>query len=189
MAAQGSDLEVLLLIAVATGARQGELLALRWRDIDLAGGAAHIRHTLIAQGRVLAEPKTESSRRTCLLPDIAVDALRRHRKAQLRRRLEAGSDWHDGDFVFCRANGTPMVATTLREQYRHVLDAAGLPFKPFHHLRHAYASLQIGEGEDLANISKALGHSSLSTTADIYAHLTPKSQKRMAETMDRVLAG
>ena len=106
----------------------------------------------------------------------------------MHERLASGQ-WQDHDLIFCDPVGQPLRASNLRPLFYRLLEDAGLPRKRFHDLRHAYASLQIEAGEELANISKALGHSNLSTTADIYAHLTPVTQRRMAETMDRILTG
>ena len=187
-ALDGHDLVPLILTALGTGARQGELLALRWQDIDLDDATVRIRHTLQGDG-TLAPPKTEASIRDTTLPRFVVDALRAHRREQLRQRLAAGPKWHDGDFVFARRDGRPLLPNGVRSRYAAVLKDAGLPHRPFHSLRHAFASLQHEGGEDMATISKLLGHSSISTTMDIYAHLSPKTQRRAAERMDRVLTG
>ncbi|HCC61966.1 MAG TPA: hypothetical protein DEQ55_10480 [Pseudomonas sp.] len=103
--------------------------------------------------------------------------------------LAAGPKWHDLDFVFTQADGRALTPDAVRYRYRRVLEAAKLPSLPFHHLRHAFATLQAEAGEDIANISRMLGHSSVSVTADIYAHLTPATQRRAAERMDAILAG
>jgi integrase len=187
-AVAGNDLEPLLVMALGTGARQGELLALRWQDIDLDAGVAAIRHTLQRDG-TLAEPKTERSRRTVVLPQMVIDALRLQRRTQLRQRLAAGREWHDLDFVFTRSDGQAMRGDVVRHRYARILVRAGLPRLPFHHLRHAFATLQIEAGEDLASVSRMLGHASLATTADVYAHLTPATQRRAADRMDDILAG
>ena len=97
--------------------------------------------------------------------------------------------WQDDDLVFCGPDGQPLRGSNLRRRFYQLLEDTGLPRKRFHDLRHAYASIQIEAGEDLANISKALGHSNLSTTADIYAHLTPVTQRRMADRMNDILTG
>jgi len=123
------------------------------------------------------------------LPQTVVDALRRHKVAQARQRLAAGSAWHDAGFVFTGKDGRPLHPSTIRRAFGRILDEAGLPRIPFHRLRHTYATLHLEAGEELANISKMLGHSNLATTADLYAHLTPQTQDRMAERMDRILSG
>lgn len=179
----------LFLAAVATGLRQGELLGLRWSDVDLDAGALMVRHTLQRGTQELAEPKTHNARRAVPLPRSVVESLRQHRKAQRLERVAAGSRWKDRDFVFPSAVGTPLEPRNVLRAFHAALDAAGMPHQPFHHLRHAYATLQLEAGEELANVSKILGHADLGTTANLYAHLTPTIHRRAAERMDAILAG
>jgi integrase len=117
------------------------------------------------------------------------ESLRQHRQQQRLDRLAAGSRWKDRDYVFASAVGTPLEPRNVLRAFHAALEAAGLPHQPFHHLRHAYATLQLEAGEELANVSKILGHANLSTTADLYAHLTPATHRRAAGRMDAILAG
>jgi integrase len=91
--------------------------------------------------------------------------------------------------VFTAGNGSPLQPGRVGRAFQSALEAAGLPRQPFHHLRHAYATLQLEGGEELANVSKVLGHADLSTTANLYAHLTPAIARRAADRMDSILAG
>jgi integrase len=120
---------------------------------------------------------------------MVVDALRRHKAAQARQRLAADPAWHDLGFVFTRHDGLPLRDGNARERYYRVLERAGLPRLLFRHLRHAFATLQIEAGEDLANVSRMLEHAGIRVTADIYAHLTPATQRRAADRMDDILTG
>jgi len=185
----GDRLGVLYRLAIASGLRQGELLGLRWQDVDMDATTLTVRHTLQQQARTLAEPKTERSRRTIALDVATVEALRQHRVRQIEERLAAGPRWHDGDFVFATSVGTPMDHRNLVRSFHAALERAGIPRQPFHQLRHACATLLLENGEELANISKLLGHSSLATTADFYGHLTPAIGRRAAEKMGAILAG
>jgi integrase len=174
--------------AIATGMRQGELLALRWRDVDLDARTLSIRHALRLGTRQLAEPKTDRARRTLRLgADVGV-LLRGHRIRQVAERLGAGTRWQDGDFVFATTTGTPLDSRNVTRALQHALARAGLPRQRFHDLRHAYATLMLEDGEELAVISRSLGHANLSTTADVYAHLTPAMLERSAARMDAILA-
>lgn len=137
--------------------------------------------------RTLAEPKTERSRRMLRLPGAVCDALREHRRRQLGERLAGGSRWVDGDFVFATRQGRPMVARNVLRDFHARLAEAGLPRQQFHDLRHCYATMMLEDGEDLAVVSRSLGHSQLETTADVYAHLTPAMLERTAARMDGVL--
>ena len=111
--------------------RQGEILGPRWQDVDLDSGWLEVRHTLRRGDRVLAEPKTEQSRRTIALDEDTVAVLRSHRTNQLQARL-AEPKWNDRDFVFCGRRGAPMHARVVLEVFHDALDVAGLPRRPFH---------------------------------------------------------
>jgi integrase len=186
-AIEGDRLRALYVAAIGTGLRQGELLGLRWADVDLDAATLAVRHTLQISTRTLADPKTDRARRTLSLPAEVLDALRDHRRAQIAERLVAGTRWVDGDFVFVTRQGRPLMArNVLRSLHAH-LERAGLPRQRFHDLRHAYATLLLEDGEELGVISRTLGHSQIATTADVYAHLTPAMLERTAARMDGVL--
>lgn len=173
--------------AVALGMRQGELLALRWSDVDFDAGTINVRHTLRRGVRTLGEPTTDRARRTLRMGDTVVATLRAHRTRQLEERIAAGRAWRDGDFVFAAKHGEPMDTSTVTRAFQAALARVGLPREPFHHLRHACATLMLEDGEELIVVSRALGHSTISTTADIYAHVTPATLQRSAERMDGIL--
>ena len=179
--------EALYVTALYTGLRQGELLGLRWQDVDLEGAVLAVRHTLQRRTHELGEPKTERGRRTLRLPGDAVAALPRHKVAQLEQRLRAGRKWQDHDLVFTTSLGTPLDARNVTRLLQAALERAGLPRQRFHDLRHAYATLLLEAGEELAVVSKMLGHADLGTTADVYAHLTRGMQDRAAARMDAIL--
>ncbi|MEW5989728.1 MAG: site-specific integrase [Chloroflexota bacterium] len=174
-------------LAIATGMRQGELLGLRWADVDLDAGIVAVRHTLRRGTRDLAEPKTERARRTLRLGQEARSILREHRRRQAAERLAAGRRWQDGGYVFATRIGTPLDSRNVTHALQVALDRAGLPRQRFHDLRHAYATLMLEAGEELAIVSRTLGHADLSTTADVYAHLTPAMLDRSAARMDGIL--
>jgi len=180
-------LTALYVTAVGLGMRQGELLGLRWSDVDLDTGLLSVRHTLQRRTYQLAEPKTERGRRTLAMPGIVTVALREHRRRQLAERLAAGPDWTDRDLVFTTAHGTALDTWNVTRALQAALERAGLPRVTFHSLRHACATLLIEQGEELAVVSRLLGHANLSTTADVYAHLTRGMQQRAADRMDTIL--
>ncbi len=122
-------------------------------------------------------------------PPAVVEALRSHRIRQLEERLVAGTRWKDQGYVFAAGNGSPLDPRNVLRAFHGALESAGLPRQPFHHLRHAYVTFQLEGGEELANVSKILGHADLGTTADLYAHLTPTIARRAADRMDAILAG
>jgi integrase len=184
----GDRHEALYTLALATGARQGELLALRWSDIDMDTGVVSVRHTLRQGTTTLGEPKTAAGKRDVRVGPSALAVLRRHRVAQNEMRLQAGRKWQDMGFVFTTSTGRPLDARNVTRWFQDTLERAALPRQRFHDLRHAYATIALSKGVDLAVVSKSLGHAQVSTTADIYLHWVPAMQDEIAETMESVLA-
>ena len=182
----GHRLEALVLTAIGTGARQGELLALRWQDVDLMAGTVAIRHTLQVGSRDLTDTKTERSRRTLHLPLAVQAALRRHHQGQAAERDHA-KVWDARGFVFATRQGGPLDSRNVTTDLQAVVARIGLPRQRFHDLRHAYATLLIEAGADLYEVSRGLGHSSIATTANVYAHLTDVMRQRVADRMDGIL--
>jgi integrase len=177
----------LYLAAIGTGLRQGELLALRWSDVDLEVGILTVRHTLQRDTRSLAEPKTERARRTLCLPSMVISGLREHRRRQLQERLAAGPRWVERDFVFTNPLGAAHSGCHVTRRFQAALRDARLPRQPFHALRHACATLLLEQGEELGVVSRMLGHADIATTANIYAHFTRGLSERAAARMDLVL--
>jgi integrase len=176
---QGDRLEALYVTALGTGLRQGELLALRWSDVDLDAGALTVRHTLGRFTRELAPTKTERSRRTLRLPRRVTEALAAHRERQKVVPLSG--------LIFTSQAGAPLQSVNVTRDLQRHLTRLGLPHQRFHDLRHAFATLALEAGEDLGVVSRILGHTTLATTADVYAHLTPAMLDRAAERMDAIL--
>ena len=191
-AAAGDRLEALYVLAINTGMRQGELLALRWTEVDLNAGALHVRATLqrTREGFVFTEPKTTSSRRQVALTRAAVEALRRHRARQLEERLHVGAAWEDDDLVFANEVGQPLDATAvLRRSFYPLLERSNLPRIRFHDLRHTAATLLLGQGVHPKIVSEMLGHSQIAITLDLYSHVTPTMQRQAVEALETALSG
>jgi integrase len=190
-AVRGDRLEALYVVAVTTGMRQGELLALRWKDVDLDARALRVHATLIMtkSGMEFAEPKSARSRRQISLTLIAIAALRRHRAAQLEERLRVAATWTDHDLVFASEVGGPLDGSNvLRRSFYPLLRRAGLPHIRFHDLRHSAATLMLSRGVPLKIVSEILGHSQISITADTYMHVTPGMQREAAAAVDAALS-
>lgn len=191
-AAEGDRLEALYVLAITTGMRQGELLGLRWRDVDLDGGSVQIRGSMQAtsEGLRIAAPKTPGSRRHVLVSEQPREALRKHRVRQAAERLRMGEAWEDNDLVFANQVGRPIPAgNLLRRSFEPLLRRAGLPRMRFHDLRHTSATLLLGEGIHPKIVSEMLGHTRISTTLDLYSHVTPTMQREAADAFDAILAG
>ena len=183
-------LEALYVLALNTGMRQGELLALKWDDVDLGRGILRVRRTLTQAGGafVLGEPKTKNSRRTIRLTSGAVEALRAHLSRQLREMEEMGSLYQPGGLVFASEIGTIINPSNLRNRsFKPLLGRAGLPPCRFHDLRHTCATLLLGRNVNAKVVSEMLGHSSISITLDVYSHLLPDMQEKAAEALEEAL--
>lgn len=186
-AARGDKLEALYVLAVTTGMRQGELLALRWQEIDMETRSLSVTRTLIRMRGGAAqwgEPKSTRSRRRIALTDIAVDALRRHHEQQGIQRAAAGDQWHDHDLVFAASNGNPLNPSNIHTRsFRPLLQRAGLKQIRFHDLRHTAATLLLAQNEHPKLVQELLGHSSIAVTIDTYSHMVPGLQ---AAAVDRL---
>lgn len=184
---RSEPLEAVYVLALTAGMRQGELLGLQWRDVDLDAGTLTVRTALDRYGN-LSEPKTASSRHAVQLAGIAVDALRRRKSAVEAARLVAGQAWQKSDLVFTDALGAPVASQhLLRSVHYPLLDRLGLPRVRFHDLRHSVATLLLGEGVNPKIVSELLGHSSIQITLHTYSHVTPNMHKEAVETIDRLL--
>ncbi len=190
-AARGDRHAALYTLAIATGLRQGELLALRWTDLDEGRQSLTVGATLQKVDREfrLLEPKTARSRRAIDLPAIAVAALRQHRASQLEERLRLGAAWQDWGLVFATEQGTPLDASSITHRFQKLLNRAGLPRIRFHDLRHTCASLLLAQGVPPRMIMEVLGHSQISLTMNTYAHILPALRQQAAEAMDAALGG
>ncbi len=178
------------VLAVTTGMRQGELLGLRWKDVDLDGGKLGVSQALQrqnGQGLVFVEPKTARSRRTIMLSRRAVDALRHHRTRQLEQRLLIGPDWRDQGLVFVNATGGPVDPSWQRAVFYAALSDAGLPAIRFHDCRHTAATLLLTQGVHPKVVSEMLGHTTITLTLDTYSHLVPAMHEQAAAMMDTLL--
>lgn len=186
---QGHRLRPLFAVGVALGLRKGELLALRWQDVDLDVGALRVRATVQRLGKgvglVTGSPKTARSRRTLPLPQVLVDALREHRKAQDLEREEATS-WHDAGLVFTTSKGTMIEPRNLNRFLDEAIARTGLRRIRFHDLRHTCASLLLAQGVSPRVVMEVLGHSQMSMTTDLYGHVMPSSLRSAADALDGV---
>ena len=180
--AEGHRLKPLLVLAVATGARQGELFGLQWRHIDLEAGVLTIQRTHVeVSGHIeFGEPKTKRSRRRVDLPRYAVEALKAHRSQQ-------PAIPHPATLVFTDTSGNPLRRSNFTRRVWHkLLEKAKLPRVKFHSLRHSHITTLLAEGANLKAVSDRVGHSRTSMTADVYAHAVQGMQRELADTLDRL---
>jgi integrase len=195
--AHGDRLEALYTLAVHTGMRRGELLALRWSDVSLGEpgtepGVVRVRRTLTrtedGKGIALGDPKTKKSGRTVRLTPGARAALKRHRTRQAKEKLKAGSVYQDGDLVFATVTGTPINPSNLRNRsFAPLLKKANLPQITFHDLRHTTASLLFSKNVHPKFVQELLGHASVAFTLDAYSHMLPGMGGEAADAMGEAL--
>jgi integrase len=191
-AAAGDRLEAIYTIAIHTGLRQGELLSLRWEDLDLEAGALRVRRTLTrTKGTYsMGEPKTKKSRRTVRLTTGAVAALRGHLERQLEEMDRLGSLYQPGGLVFASEAGGIINPSNLRNRsFTRLLRRAGLPPDTrFHDLRHTCATLLLSRNVNPKVVSEMLGHATIAITLDTYSHVLPDMQEKAAIALEEALS-
>src|SRR6516225_6055728 len=184
-------LHAIVMVALGTGMRRGELLALRWKDVDLDGAKLRVEQALEQTqrgGLVFKAPKTRHGRRTVTLPVSTVALLRDHWKAQQEQRLALGlGKAPDDALVFPDWDGSPRAPRTLTQQWQKQMKTMGLK-ATFHSLRHTHASTLIAAGLDVLTVSRRLGHGSPAITLTVYGHLF-KPDDRAAAIMEKALKG
>jgi len=177
-------------LAVSTGMRQGELLGLKWSDLDRDFGMLQIQRQLTKKsggGFDLSPPKTRAGVRRIDLGESSLKVLQDHLQMQYQEINQAGEKWQDSDLIFPSTIGTPNDRDNLRKRFKAVLKEAGLPEIRFHDLRHTAAALMLNNGIPVIVVSRRLGHARPSITLDIYGHLIPQKQKEVASLMDELL--
>ena len=192
-AAIGTAHEVPIKLTIATGLREGELLALAWTDIDLARGTLSVRRGaryLNGRGMQFTEPKTPHARRVLELSAPTVRLLHQHRAAQAALRIRRAAVWEDGGLVFPSAIGTPWIPRNFYRGYRTILTASAIEHPEtvsWHTLRHSAATWWLRAGADLHTVSRRLGHASAAFTLDTYGHLLAGMQRQAAEAADALI--
>ena len=190
-AARGERFEALYVLAVTTGMRQGELLALRWQDVDLEDATISVRRTLTRDGGrvIIGEPKTRKSRRLIRLTSQATGVLRRHLERQLWEIQMLGDGYADQGLVFTTTTGAPVNPSNVRQRsFARLLRNAGLPHVRFHDLRHTCATLLLGKGTHPKFVQELLGHATVAITLDTYSHVVPGMGDQTARAMQDALS-
>ncbi len=189
-AADGDDYRALWYLAVLTGLRRGELLGLKWEDLDLERGALSVQRSwsrAARDGWDVGSPKTKSSRRLLALSTTVVELLKAHRVRQLEYRLRVGATYSDRGFVFTQFEGRPLHVNTIIPRFHKLTDRAGLPRIRFHDLRHTSATLSLAAGTHPKVVQERLGHSSITMTMDRYSHTTMHMQQEEAQRLEETL--
>ena len=184
---RGLALYPIIALALATGMRRGELLALRWGDVDLDAGRIQVERSLeqTKAGLRFKEPKTKHGRRSIKIPPSIIAELRAHWAQQQAQRLRLGlGRAGDGDLVFASWDGTIRSPNATTREWVRALAENRLPTISLHALRHTHASQLIAAGMDPVAISRRLGHASPTITLNVYGHLFANSDDRAAEIIE-----
>ena len=192
-------LKFLILLALGTGLRQGELLGLKWVDIDIDNKQLKVERSIkqvsiISSDEtrkyktIVQSPKTKNSIRTVPIPSNLIVALKEHKKFQKQEKLKCGNFYNDTDYVFTTETGKTMNARNVTKSYERLLKKAKIPYKKFHSLRHTYATKLFEVNVPLKTVQMLLGHSDISITANIYTHVMPKEKIKAVEKLNNLFA-
>lgn len=190
-AADDHRLTAVWYILTLMGLRRGEVLGLRWSDIDLTTAQLTVRQSLArvkGKGLRFSAPKTDTSIRACPIPLIVLDTIKTHWAEQEIERAEHGG-WPENDLVFVTANGKPIEPSNLGRMFGTVCKSAAHRHERLHNLRHTAATvMRVYGGADLLDVSRLLGHSSIRVTADLYGHVVPTVQEQIASRVSDTFA-
>lgn len=183
------DLRLYTVVSVAlkTGIRRGEALALHWKDIDFENKEVSIERSLVydKKGFRFSTPKSEASIRKITIGDSLISDLKKWKARQNEIKLVLGKVFIDNDLVFTTKTGKPIFPRDLTFQFNEAIKTAEVPKIRFHDLRHTHATLCLEAGMSLKEVQDRLGHSSIKTTGDVYAHVTEKMRKQSSDLFEK----
>lgn len=176
------------VVALLTGMRRGEILGLRWSDVDLENGYIYVRQIVSSQStRIKDRTKTESGTRIIAIPKFLVEILNDQKVLIDSEKSRLGKDYNDMDLVICTPKGTAICPKNFYRTFKEVCKRLDLPVIRFHDLRHSHATMLISQNVNPKIISERLGHSDIGVTLNIYSHVLPSMQKEVANTIDKFL--
>ncbi len=183
---QNEEIGPIVYVTLYYGLRKSEALGLRWQAVDFDANTITINHTVVGNGHIVRKDttKTYTSRRTYeLLPDVKALLLKlKDQQDDYKRRL--GSGYHMNDYIFKNPNGVPYRPDSLTRSFKRALARHGLPQMRYHDLRHSTASILVDKGWDINDIKEWLGHADISTTANIYAHISHRKKVSLAKSLN-----
>lgn len=190
MREQKDHIFMLYYLAIYTGMRRGELLGLKWGDVDFQKKRIYVQHSLYyisGQGLVLQTPKTSSGKRNISMADEIVNELQTYKLKKQEQLLKVGMKLSNEHFVISPFGGEPLNPNTIHKQFSYDIKLAGMKRIRFHDLRHTHATIMLEIGENSKVVSERLGHSNVSITLDKYSHVTPNIQDSSAENFSKAL--
>ncbi|MBO9128503.1 tyrosine-type recombinase/integrase [Bacillus sp. 165] len=175
------------MLGIFTGMRRGEILGLKWRNIDLKKGVIYVRENLVQTrtGLILKDLKTSSSLRDVHISTTVVEVLKKYRNEQGKWKERLGKAYIDQDFVVCTLNGNPVYPRNLLRKFSETIKLAKVPKMSFHGLRHTHATILMALGENPKAIAERLGHSRVGVTLDVYSHTNQEMQRKMANRFEK----
>lgn len=177
-----------VLLAALCGMRRGEIIALRWKDIDLAGAVIAVTRSAEQVGTEVRYKETKSGKaRTVALSSTVLEELRRHRLSQAEEQLKLGIRPSEESFVVAQIDGAPLKPVSLTHEWTRLLAKTDLPRIRFHDLRHSHATQLLAAGVHPKIASERLGHSTIGITLDLYSHVMPGMQANAAEQVDAAI--
>ncbi len=180
---------LLIHLALNTGCRRGELVGLKWSDINFNTGVLTVsrsNYKLTGEKEIKSKPTKTGKSREIILPPYVLKMLRLYRTEQMKTRLLIGDKWQGDEWIFIQADGKPMYPTTPTLQFSRFLKRAGLPHRKFHALRHTSATLLLANGTNIKNVASRLGHAQLKTT-NRYVHAVEEADRQAANTLETIL--
>jgi integrase len=177
-------------LLIFSGLRRGEIVGLKWSDIDYDGQIISVRRALKyvpGKGIFEGDPKTFKSIRSIKLPDFIFELLKTYKVWQLEERIKVGDRWQDNDYIFTKWNGEPMNLDTIGGYLKKFTNKHNLKPVHMHSLRHTNATLLIANGVDLKTVSSRLGHADLSTTGNIYTHAINAADAKASDALENIL--
>ncbi|MDN9011061.1 site-specific integrase [Brevibacillus laterosporus] len=181
---------IAFVLAIYTGMRRGEILGLRWKDVDFEQAKISIQQTLYRpakQGITFQEPKTKSAKRRISIPNFVIDELKAHKVRQNKNKLQYGEGYQDFDLIVAYDDGRPQDPRNLLRHYERLIKGCELPPIRFHDLRHTHATMLLQLGEHPKVVSERLGHSRVGITMDVYSHVMPDMQKDAADNFEKMM--
>jgi len=189
-AVQGTRYSALYHLAVTTGLRKGELLGLKWDDVDWENKRLQVRRQLQRishKGYEFSEPKSGRGKRVVALGDLTIEKFRKHKEIQKTDKEKVEKSWQEYNLIFPSTIGTPFGPRNLNRHFSELLGKTNLPKIRFHDLRHTAATLMFSQGVHPKVVQERLGHSSISLTLDTYSHVIPSIQSQAADIIDAEL--
>jgi integrase len=175
------------VIALLTGMRRGEILGLRWSDVDLENGLLYIRQIVSSQStKIKDRTKTEAGTRTVSIPNLLIELLKEQKNQVEEEKRAYGENYQDNDLIICTLKGTPICPKNFFRTFKDVCKKLELPIIRFHDLRHSHVTLLIAKNTNPKIISERIGHSDIKVTLDTYSHILPSMQQGVVNTLDKI---